>query len=532
MRAKSVRTERCPIIDIWVADACALTDFTFIEAVIDSASDVTLIRKDLFERLQFTIDKPCIENLRQAAGAVSEVFGSTWLKVKFDCYLDREELVRVHIVENGPSSFILGTDFLCRYPSLGCHWKSQRVTFGPYDVPMKVNIYMPDTTRGVVKLLSDIELPPRAAYVTSGQLGLPYSKFYSVIFEPFDSFEEKYNVYVATSLGSPNDGIIAISILNTSNQPVKLYKGTRIGKVSLYVDPWQGLTDNFICQQTVLENPSRFEKSDLNLKGDSITSEQTDALLRLLNEYGDIFSKNDSDLGRTNLITHSIDTGDAKPIKQQPYWVPFKQHEIIKEEVDKMLEKGIIHPSYSCWASPVVLIPKKNNAGYRFCVDFRKLNTLTKRDSYPLPKIDELIDSVNEMVYFSCLDQSSGYWQIPLKEEDKEKSAFCTHSGLWEFNFLPFGVTNGPLTFQRLMDLVLSGLSPEICMVYLDDILVFGRSFEEHLNRLKMVFDRIRSAGLKLGLPKCKFAMKEISYLGYFISSKGIKPDPAKVKSV
>src|SRR3569832_152361 len=200
-------------------------------------------------------------------------------------------------------------------------------------------------------------------------------------------------------------------------------------------------------------------------------------------------------------------------------------------EVDKMLEKEVIRPSRSPWCSPIVMAPKKDG-GYRFCVDYRKLNTITKKDSYPLPRIDDIFDLLNGACFFSSLDQAWGFWQIPVAEPDKEKTAFITYKGLYEFNVLPFGLCNAPATFQRLMDMLLAGLQWNSCLVYLDDILIFGKDFEEHLTRLRSVLLKIGEAGLKLRLRKCKFFLPEISYLGHKISHKGISPDPEKVSTV
>lgn len=154
------------------------------------------------------------------------------------------------------------------------------------------------------------------------------------------------------------------------------------------------------------------------------------------------------------------------------------------------------------------------------------------KDSYPLPRIDDIFDAISEADYFSSLDQAWGYWQIPVAPEDQEKTAFITYNGLYEFNTMPFGLTSAPATFQRLMDLILAGLQWHSCLVYLDDVLVFGRTYEEHLERLEKVLIKLQEAGLKLRMKKCHFAKRSISYLGHVISKTGIVPDPSKVKTI
>ena len=165
-------------------------------------------------------------------------------------------------------------------------------------------------------------------------------------------------------------------------------------------------------------------------------------------------------------------------------------------------------------------------------MDYRKLNAATRKDAYPLPRIDDTLDSLGNSKWFSTLDLTSGYWQVEVNPEDRCKTAFCTSEGLFEFQVMPFGLCNAPATFQRLMDLVLSGLQWVSCLVYLDDVVVFGKSFEEHLKNMELVFARIREAGLKLKPSKCFFFQKQVKYLGHIISEHGFAIDPSKIDKV
>ena len=162
-----------------------------------------------------------------------------------------------------------------------------------------------------------------------------------------------------------------------------------------------------------------------------------------------------------------------------------------------MLNQHVIQPSFSPWSSPVVMVKKKDGS-WRFCIDYHKLNAATHRDAYPLPKIDATLDSLAGSTLFTTVDLASGYWQVEVAPQDKEKTAFSTPKGHYEFNVMPFGLTNAPAMFQRLMECILAGLSGEQCLIYLDDIIIFSSPFEDHLLRLTSVFDRLRSAGLKL----------------------------------
>ena len=192
---------------------------------------------------------------------------------------------------------------------------------------------------------------------------------------------------------------------------------------------------------------------------------------------------------------------------------------------------GVIEPTVSPWASNVVLV-RKPSGELRFCVDYRQLNNLTVKDSYPLPRIDSCLDSLGGAKYFSTLDLRSGYWQIEADKETSEKTAFVTRKGIYKFNVLSFGLSNAPAIFQRLMDLVLLGLNWQICLAFLDDVVVMSSNFEQHLERLQQVFERFRGANLKLNAGKCHLIQEKVKFLGSIVSRDGIAPDPEKVRAV
>ena len=236
------------------------------------------------------------------------------------------------------------------------------------------------------------------------------------------------------------------------------------------------------------------------------------------------------DLGHTDLVRHKINTGDAAPIRQPPRRLPSLIKEEAHKAVTEMLEQGLIESSTSPWASPIVLV-KKKDGNWRFCVDYRKLNDVTKKDSYSLPRVDDTLDCLAGMQWFSTLDLKSGYWQVEMEAKDKEKTAFTNGNGLWQFKVIPFGLCNAPATFEHLMDRVLAGLPPETAMVYIDDILVSGQTFQEQLDNLEQVFQCLRNAKLKLSPKKCHLFQKQVKYLGHIISQNGVSTDPEKVKS-
>ena len=194
-----------------------------------------------------------------------------------------------------------------------------------------------------------------------------------------------------------------------------------------------------------------------------------------------------------------------------------------------MLENKVIKKSRSPWASPLVLVQKKDGS-HRFCVDFRKLNEATVKDNYPLPLINETLDQLEGARYFTTLDLASGYWQIALDEESKEKTAFISKKGLYQFEVMPFGLSNAGATFQRTMEYVLKGLTNVLC--YLDDILVYSKTFKDHMDKLEKTFMSLEKANLKLKPSKCIFCSERVEYLGFIVTKEGIVPNPAKTSAI
>ena len=235
--------------------------------------------------------------------------------------------------------------------------------------------------------------------------------------------------------------------------------------------------------------------------------------------------------GRTSMVKHTIDVGESRPIRGGRYRMSHTEEGKVREIVQDMLKKSVVRPSKSPWGASVVLVPKKDGST-RFCVDYRRLNAITTKDVYPLPRIDSTLDRLSGAQYFSTLDLTSGFWQVEMSEESAAKTAFSTPHGLYEFTVMPFGLTNAPATFQRLMDSVLGHLGVEYVLVYLDDVLIFSRTFEEHLAHIDTVLQCIRDANLCVKLKKCHFAQTRTAYLGHVISGEGIEPDPGKLTAV
>lgn len=252
---------------------------------------------------------------------------------------------------------------------------------------------------------------------------------------------------------------------------------------------------------------------------------------QLNNLIGEVFSDMPEILGCTTMVKHDIKT-KAAPIRQRYYPISPALQVHVNKELDEMLRQGIVEPSSSPWSSPIVMVKKKDGS-YRFCVDFRKLNKVTERDSYPLPNITHTLDKLRDARYLTSLDIKSAYWQVPLTEEAKPLTAFVVPGrGLFQFRRMPMGLHNSSATWQRFVDSILGvGLEPYV-FVYLDDIIIVTQDFEKHLEILREVFRRLREAGLTVSKSKCHFCRNELKYLGYVIDEEGLHVDPDKVSAI
>lgn len=380
-----------------------------------------------------------------------------------------------------------------------------------------------------VLLTEDVELRGQAETIVSGYLDRDLRNSDIRLVEPVNDKNLGKGLLVGKTLVRGRKEV-PVRILNTNMYSVTLKKNTILGEscsvmsVTGSIDDGQNTTHKGSkCSQKLLEV---LTSSCTNLEPGHMKE-----VKKLIEEYCDVFAIDDSQMGRTNLVKHPINTGNADPIRQHPRRLPIAKRDDAERIIKDMHDQGIIEPSDSPWSSPVVLVKKKDGST-RFCVDYRRLNEVTKKDCYPIPRIDDTLDTLSGSRWFSTLDLKSGYWQVELDAKDKEKTAFTIGAGLWQFTVMPFGLCNAPATFERLMETILRGLSWKTCLVYLDDVIVFGRTFDEHLRNLRGVFERLRTANLKLSPKKCHIFKKEVKYLGHVVSEAGVSADPDKVKVV
>uniref|UniRef100_A0A6G1SP10 RNA-directed DNA polymerase n=2 Tax=Aceria tosichella TaxID=561515 RepID=A0A6G1SP10_9ACAR len=300
-----------------------------------------------------------------------------------------------------------------------------------------------------------------------------------------------------------------LDVINANEDPIQVYKNDVIARAVPI--------DSYIEQD-------HQQKAEL-------TAQQETQLKNLLDQYEGLFVTQNENIGIVPFIKHVIDTGDAEPIRSKAYRISFKEQQVIRKLVDEMLEAGVIRPSRSHWASPVVLVKKKGTSDLRFCVDYRKLNKVTKVDPYPIPNMEAVLETLSGNHWFSKLDIKAMYWQVLMDEASKPKTAFVVHCGHYEFNVMPFGLVAAPMTAMRVMNEVVKGMESN-AFVFYDDILVYTSNFESHLEALKLLFEKLKKANITLNKNKCELLMKSVTYLGHLVTPEGILPDPNKVKAI
>ena len=378
-----------------------------------------------------------------------------------------------------------------------------------------------------VSIPSDTTLPPLSETVLSAHVDKPNGKLVGVL----DPASLKNGAHTGSVLVKMNE-CIPVRILNPTPQELKLPAGTHLSKLveaeaeALNINTEESTDGNegLLGKDSLNHIPAHLDTLvETSIKDHS--KAEAEEIQTLLMKYSDVFAKNSSDVGRFSKITHQIVTGNAPPVRQRVRRTPLGFQGEEEQHLQSLLDAGIVVPSTSDWASPVVLVRKKDG-GVRWCIDYRKLNDVTRKDSYPLPNIEECLDTLAGSTIFSTIDLQQGYHQIEMDPEDRRKTAFITRYGLFEYTRMPFGLCGAPGTFQRAMECVLKGLQWKMVLIYLDDVIVASRNLHEHIVHLEEVLQRFRESNLKLKPSKCSFFQASVLFLGHRICKDGIEANP------
>ena len=518
-------SENIPTYKITLAgspNSCVIKiDKTKFRSLVDTGAEVSLMHRRVYDSL---LVKPKLQfnriNLSGVSGGALKIDGCINLKFTIGG-IEMQHMF--YVVKDMSRNLILGTDWLRQhgvriYYDLGC----MRIENKRY-----VNLEEDIHVSSVARIKYNTVLKPHSATICYAKVrpnpDLPVRVDYqiSAVEKGFACREPGLEEVDSVSrLGK--DRSIPILVTNSTGKFIRIRRHGPIAKV-------EQLTGQGLAEVNSVIKGQKFD-STMDLKDLHVADKYRGNIEPLILRNSDLFASKDTELGHTDTVRMKIDTGSADPIKLRPYRTPLNNRKIIDETIDEMLDAKVIRRSRSPWSFPVVIVDKKDGSK-RFCVDFRKLNQVTKKNSYPLPVIGDILALLGKAKYFTSLDLKSGYWQVLMSESDKEKTAFACHWGLFEFNVMPFGLSNAPAVFQELMSVVLQGLG-DFAIAYLDDILVFSPTLEDHLQHLDTIFDRLRKHDLKLKLNKCNFLESESNYLGFIIGKDGIKPDPKKVEAI
>ena len=486
-------------------------------AVVDTAAEVTIVSDKVFN--SWKVKPKVLQHLNMHAagrgmlmksfitGPVDIVVGSTTFRWK----------VYIAPIDD---DMLLGLDFLKHHNVVVDLIKDQliiqdkvvQLTYGKANmVPKIAKVTVPKRT----------VIPPNSAVLVKCNISEPMNTY---VAEPIID-----NVLIPRAVYSDSK-TPTMCFLNIANENKILSKGQTVAEASevdILKPDLPTVREVSVDQNHKDPNTDKSKIPDHlvalfeNSKSE-LTVEQCEKLKSVLINYSDVFATSDFDLGQFTSIEHTIDTGQAKPIKQRMRRTPMCFINEEEKYLKQMLDAGIIEPSTSEWASPPVLI-RKRDGKVRWCVDYRKLNSVTKKDVYPLPLLEECLDALAQNVWFSKLDANSAYYQVIVNEADRDKTAFITKYGLFQFVRMSFGLCNAPSTYMRVMNLVLRGLSWDIVLAFLDDMLVLGKNFDHHLENLQAVLSRFRHYGLKLKPAKCELFKRKVEFLGREVDENGMQ---------
>ena len=537
--------------------------------IIDTGASVSIISQRIYDRIECN-EKPrlmkCPEKLMLADGSDLPVLGMIDVPLRLTSITVKHRFLVCCIESEG----LLGFDFFKRN-KCDLLYEAEALVVRGVQVPITEERGENRSYR--VTSYRTVTVPAWTEMVVEGRINKRGTSTSHGVVEPLKSFHSKTNLMIGRLLVDSSKPTVPIRVMNASNEDQILYKDTGMAIVQPgillsavnEVQANQLIQGVKISEKTTTEVPS--SKDDVSVRNseeclpehevpkpdvdvpvcgplpshlndlwmrscEGLTTEQQLKVRNMLMVYCCVFSSGPNDIGRTGLVKHSIDTGNNKPVKLPPRRVPMHLQEAVDEEIDRLIEMDIIRPSKSPWSSCIVSVIKPDKS-VRLCLDVRAVNARSVHDSFPLPRINQCLDSLQGAEYFSTLDLSQGFHQILLEPEDACKTAFATpRRGLFQYVTLPYGLQGGPATCQRLMELVMAGLQWKTVLIYMDDLISYGGCFDKSFDNLCEVLHRLLKANLKVKPKKCIFFQKAVGFLGHRVSKEGVATDPNKIEKV
>ena len=488
-------------------------------ALIDTGSMITTISEGFLKKVPDVEirDLETALQIKGAAGQVVPYIGIVEVLIRINEQAMMVPVLVVHDTEyNKNVPLIIGTNIL---------EKMDKNNIDSLSKPIKDAMESLVEKEIEISTLSQITIVPGKNVIIKGKLK-QNGKFTEGIIKPSENIPG--GILMPAIAVTAHEMEVDICMKNIANKSISIPKGQTIAHLVNYVILDSKSKANIM--NINIQNSTASKDVPVNLDNTELTETQKIHVRELCKKYSDVFAQSTVELGKAKGIKQKINLSDNQPFQQRARRIPPSMYDEVRKHINEMLACGAIRHSKSPWSSNVVFARKKDGS-LRLCLDFRQLNSKTIRDAYMLPLIENTLNRLAGAKYFTCLDLQSGYWQVELEEEDKQKTAFRVDGiGFFECNRMPFGLTNAPAVFQRMMEQTLAELSN--VLVYIDDIVIHSPSFEQHLEDLEQCFQRLQVAGLKLKPSKCYLFQKEIKYLGHIISEKGIRTDPDKCSAV
>ena len=453
----------------------------------------------------------------------------------------------IYICKGLTKTRLLGASFLKKFSKWGVDNNAGVFVADGVTIPL-ISIYGNPPSICSVQTQNTVNVPPRCSRFIKA--ALPYRfKASEFMFKPCKNLFQKKKLLVPACLVANDifDGTVTIKLTNPTYETIVLGKGTKLGKTFTNLDDYVISEEGFEGSEVIIGSVSTEDMKGLEEKlkkenkdlydlyqdaGEIIQGKERYQLLKLLYTYKEAFSRNEHDIGTTNIIKHRIIPKSKEIVYRRQYRLSDEQHKQMEDEVEKLLHSGVVKESMSPYNNPVLMVPKKEAGKWRFCLDCRYINDLTENQYFPLPRVDDTIDSLSGASIFSVVDMTSGYHQVELEEESSEMCAFSTRKGHYQYTKMPMGLRGSGMTFQKMVTLLMSGMLHTDVLAYLDDCILYGTNVSQHLATLEEVLHRFCKAGLKLKPRKCKLFQKELVYLGFLVNANGVQPNPEKTELI
>ena len=516
-----------------------------MEAVCDCGASVSCLSSEIYNELkktyQITLEN-CTRSLRAANGLPIDVKGIIRVPVYVGNKLFHHEF---RVLEKSEADCLLGLDFLERHKCDSLFSGMELKLDSTHSVPLYHKNFDigHNAIFGVVET-ETIKVPAGHAIILPAHIPnwkRPPFHLYAV-FEPLEKFTMSEDVSAPNILFDFSDEMIPVIMTNTTDSEITIFKNATLESSEVISDEIISNVSRPLLAPSAppaagsVQNRTDSSRYDLQTVissvAPSIHRQYHQQFAALVKEFRHVFSSSEWDLGKCDATSHKIDVyPGSKPIKIPNRRMPLHYKEDLQSKLDVFLEKDLIAPCHSPYSSPAMLVPKKNGK-LRLVIDYRQLNKQTVKSSRPIPSIEEIFDTLGGSCYFSTIDMSAGFFQVPMDKDSQDYTAFSNPFGSFKWLRKPMGLTGSPNIPQSLMELVLTGLTWKTCVPYLDDCIIFSTTPEEHLSRLRQVFQRFLQANLKINPSKCAFIQTKVQFLGHIVSKDGLQVDPEKINAV